>query len=296
MTIDDPGWGGLIGDEEKLPPGAPAPPRPADPAGSLLPPEQSSEGALLPPDLKKIEPPSPVQNRRLTLILVIIAVALGVVGGGAAGVIVALSGHHTTTTTFGGGSSTTTSGGGSSEPALLSVVPSALSGHCQEEPGGAFVTSSVTDEIACAAQTVSGSAADIVGYARFANSAAVSSYFNGMLSLNGLTSGSGDCATVQLSASTSNGSYCEGGYADSDGNSGDEVVFQGSSFDVGGSQGSSTTFCQTNFPGSTGVSVVLWTSPSDDSFGFALDCTDTSSQFVDGMQSNLVHAAYVLND
>jgi hypothetical protein len=304
---DDPGWGGLIGDEDGATPAEPSASQPpSEQPGGLLPPD-STPGSLLPPDLKKIEPPSPLQNRRLTLILVVIAISLGVVGGGAAGVIVALSGHHKTTTTTTASTTTTTAGGGGTttstaagntgnEPALLTVIPSALSGHCEQTPTSDFVTSSVTDEVACATEDVSGSSADIIGYARFANSSAVDAYFNSMLSLNKMSSGSGSCSNLQLSESSSNGTYCAGSYTDSDSNTGNEVLFEGTSFNVGGASGSSQTFCETDFPGSTGVSVVAWTSPADDSFGFALDCTDSSAEFVDGMQSDLVHAAYVLND
>ena len=298
MTIDDPGWGGLIGDDDKSAPAEPTPQPPADYGAEQVSPP-SDAGSLLPPDMKAVgPPPSPVQNRRLTMILVIIAVCLGVVGGGAAGVVVALSGHkaNTTTTTLSRGGTQPTTGGTGSSRTLIADAPSALSGTCQETPTSDFVTSSVTDEIACDTEAVSGSEADIIGYARFGSGAALDSYFNSMLSLNGLTGTAGDCTSEQLSGSGTNGTFCEGGYTDSNSVSGNELMFLGSSFTVGGAQGSSTTFCQANFPNSSGVSVVAWADHTDDTFGFALDCTASPTTFVDGMQSNLLHAAYELSD
>ena len=303
MTTDDPGWGGFISEDEHAPSAGLQDGQP----GGLLPPAQAEPhaGALLPPDLARIEPESPVRNRRLTFILVVIAIGLGIVGGGAAGFIVAFSGHHSTatTTTIGGGTTTTsaggtttTSAGGNSEPALIGVVPSALSGTCSQSTSADFVATSVVDQVACATQSVSGSSADLIGYARFGSASALDAYFSQLLAANQLSSGAGNCSNADLSGSAPGGSFCEGSYTDSNGNSGNELLLLGSAFNVGGASGSAAAACQSAFPGSSGVSIIAWTSPVDDSVGFGVDCTNSSTQFVDGMQSNLVNAAYALND
>jgi hypothetical protein len=312
MTIDDPGWGGFIGDE----PGEPLPATGPDTtagAEAEMPPDMG-------PDISPPEPAAPVADtgsrpprppasppKKGIPRAALIAVAAVVVVGGGVGIALALSGKKTptptttsTTTTSSNTSSTgptgNTGNGNSSEPSLISVVPTALSGRCEQVPTADFISTASTDEISCDAAEVSGSEADLIGYARFASSTKVGDYFSGLLKLNSLSANTGNCSSLTLSGSTSGGDYCASSYTDSDGNSGSELAFVGSSFQVGGADGSSTTFCEGEFPGSTGVSVVAWTSPSDDSFGFALDCTDSSTTFVDGMESDLVHADYVLGD
>jgi hypothetical protein len=271
MSIEDPGWGGFVEEE-------PAPSQPPPPATSPGPPA----------------PPSPRRTRTIVVALV----AVIVVAGAGTGVALTLSSKtsSTTTTTTTAASTTNTGNTGGGEPSLISVVPSALSGTCSATASSERVAAQVIDEIGCDAESVSGSSADFIGYARFASASAVSGYFSALLSSNSLTAGQGDCASVTLGGATSNGSYCEGSYTDSAGNSGEDVAFLGQSFDVGGSAGSTTAFCQANFPGSSGVSVVAWTSPGDDSVGFAVDCTASASSFVAGMLSNLVHGDYLLND
>jgi hypothetical protein len=304
MTIDDPGWGGFIGDE----PGEPVP-GPETTAGT---------GADMGPDIPQPAPPATDTGSRpprppatpakkgIPRAALIAVAAVVVIGGGVA-VALALSGKKpsttTTTTTTTSVSPTTSSTSGTttttlngSEPALLTVVPTALSGRCEQVQAAEFVSSAVTDEISCDAAEVSGSEADLIGYARLASSVKVGDFFSGLLKANSLAANTGDCSSLALSGSTSAGDYCASSYTDSDGNSGSELAFLGSSFQVGGPDGSAATFCESDFPGSTGVSVVAWTSPSDDSFGFAIDCTDSSSTFVDGMESDLVHADYVLGD
>lgn len=291
MSIDDPGWGGLIEEE----PGAPEPgaTEPAPPAAGQRPPGRAEPPA---------PPAPPARNRRRKILIV--AAAVVVLGGAGAGIALGLgsskpasSSTTTTTTTSAPGANTGGAGPtGAGEPSLIGVVPSALSGACSATPAANRVSSQATDEVGCDAEPVSGSSADFIGYVRFASASAASSYFSSVLDGNSLTSGTGDCGTASLSGTTSNGSYCEGSYSDSDGNSGQDLAFVGQSFDVGGPAGSTSAFCQSNFPGSSGASVVVWTSPGDDSAGFAVDCTSSTSSFVDGMLQNLVHADYVLND
>jgi hypothetical protein len=306
MTIDDPGWGGFIGDE----PGEPVPGPGAE--------TTAGAGADMGPDIS--QPPPPVTDKgsrpprppaspakkgipRVALI----AVAAVVVIGGGVGIAVALSGKKPSTTTTtttttsvspntSSTSATTTTTGNGSEPSLISVVPTALAGRCEQVQSAEFVSTAVTDEISCDAAEVSGSEADLIGYARFASSGEVGDFFSGLLKANSLSASTGNCSSLALSGSTSAGDYCASSYTDSDGNSGSELAFIGSGFQVGGTDGSAATFCESEFPESTGVSVVAWTSPSDDSFGFGIDCTDSSSTFVDGMESDLVHADYVLGD
>jgi hypothetical protein len=309
MTIDDPGWGGFIGDE------------PGEPLPATGPDTTPSAGADMGPDISPPEPAPPATTigsrppasppKKGIPRAALIAVAAVVVIGAGVGIALALGGKKTTTTTTttavtsttapGSSSSTSSTGptgttGNGGEPSLLSVVPTALAGHCEQVATGELISTSATDEISCDAAEVSGSAADLIGYARFASSAKVGDYFSGLLKLNSLSASTGNCSSLALSGSTAAGDYCASSYTDSDGNSGSELAFLGSSFQVGGSDGSSTAFCEANFPGGSGVSVVAWTSPSDDSFGFAIDCTASGSTFVDGMESDLVHADYVLGD
>jgi hypothetical protein len=305
MTIDDPGWGGIIGDEPGVPGPDPAAPEALAPDEAQVPPADSARGSSVytaPPAM----PPSPAQKtqRKRAVGAIIGAVAFLVIAGGSIGAVFAFKKSPSTTTTSSpSAGSTVTTAAGTTGPSgntgsgsLISVVPSALSGKCATVPSADFVTSSVTSAVSCDALGVSGSSADVIGYARFGSTAALSSYFSSLLSANSLSTGVGDCSTGSLTGTASSGNFCEGSYTDSAGNAGDELAFVGSAFNLGGAAGSTSAACQASFPGSTGASVVAWTSPSDDSFGFAVDCTASSASFVDGMESNLLHAAYTLND
>jgi hypothetical protein len=180
---------------------------------------------------------------------------------------------------------------------LLSVLPDSLDGHCAAVPATDYVTSTVTDEVICDSSDVVGAAAYAIGYSRFKTSEAVIQYFDGILSSNGLSAGTGDCLEEDLSGTPSaGGDYCEGSYEDDDGNTGWEVLYVGPGFDVGGSEGSSAAFCAKEAPGSSGTSMVIWTSPSDDSSGFAFDCSASTGTYIEDMQSNLIEGNYVLND
>lgn len=306
MTIDDPGWGGFIGEGDPdladVPTSEQAPPA-FDPAGPRTTPPRTAK-----------PPPTGGGGRRGIPKPALIAVAALVLVGGGVGAAIALSSSKspsTTTTTVAPGATgstgstgstgttgqtTTSSGTGGSEPAILGVVPSALSGVCTQTPTADRVSTAATDEVGCAAQTISGSSADLISFIRFPSSAVVSNYFSGLLQLNGLSANTGSCSNVTLSGSVSGGSFCEGTYTDSAGKSGSELIFVGSSFNVGGPAGSSSTFCSSTFPGSVGTTVVAWTVPSDDSVGFGVDCTDSTTSFAQGMQSNLVNDAFALND
>ena len=329
MTIDDPGWGGFIED------GAPETSVQADAEATSNvpphgPPATEQRAAEQPPI--GWQPPWPSTppsvgpaKRRLAPMIALIAAVLVIVGGGA-GAAIALTGSKSSPTTTqpsttqssttqpsttqssttqssttkpstSTSTSATAGGTGSAEPPLLSVIPTALSGTCKQASAADLASvAGAIEEIACNSASVSGSSADLIGYVRFRSTAALDGFFSHLLSLNQLSTSQGDCSSVTLSASTTAGEYCEGTYTDNLGNTGSELIFVGSDFNAGGPSGSAAAGCSTAFPNSNGVTVLVWTSPSDNSGGIGVDCTSSLTQFVNGMQSNLVAGNYGLND
>jgi hypothetical protein len=128
-------------------------------------------------------------------------------------------------------------------------------------------------------------------YARFQSAGSLAQFFQGALDGNGLVDGTGDCTTATLSGSAAAGDYCAGTYTDANGESGSEALFLGSSFEL---QGSTASVCSQFGLGGSGASVLIWTTPAKSLFGLGMDCTASTPQFVDGMETDLLDGNYDL--
>lgn len=171
----------------------------------------------------------------------------------------------------------------SSLTTLSSVLPSYITSDtdnaCEAQGSGDFVASGESGQELCDLSNNSSAIENYVLYAGFSTSGPATAYFNALLSGNGMTSGQGDCSTLNL-ANTSDGSsqYCQGGYT-TKGSSGSDLVFTGDNdFDLGnGTLISGLSECL----GSTSVDVVAFTDPTYTAVGVALDCQGGEAQQVD---------------
>jgi len=162
----------------------------------------------------------------------------------------------------------------SSLTSLASVLPSYITGNtddvCQTEGSDDFVASGESGQELCDMSNNSNVVEDYVLYAGFSTSGPATTYFNALLSGNGLTTGQGDCSSLSLAtASDGSSQYCEGGYT-TKGSSGSDLVFTGTNdFNLGnGTLVSGLPECL----GSTTVDVVAFTDPTYTAVGVALDC------------------------
>jgi hypothetical protein len=112
---------------------------------------------------------------------------------------------------------------------------------------------------------------DYVLFAGFSTDTPASTYFNTLLSGNGMQTGKGDCSSSLTLTTAADGSslYCEGSYTTGS-SSGYDFVFTGNNdFNLGnGTMISSLPECA----GSTSVDVVGFTDPTYTAVGVALDC------------------------
>ena len=171
----------------------------------------------------------------------------------------------------------------SSETSLASVLPSYITGSsddvCQSQSGGDLVAGGESAQELCDLSNNSDVVEDYVLYAGFSTSGTATTYFDTLLSANGMKEGQGDCSTLQLAtASDGSSQYCQGGYT-TKGGSGSDLVFTGSNdFNLGnGTLVSGLDECL----GSTTVDVVAFTDPGYTAVGVALDCEGGEYQAVD---------------
>jgi hypothetical protein len=162
----------------------------------------------------------------------------------------------------------------SSLTSLASVLPSYITGDtddvCQTQGSDDFVASGESGQELCDLSNNSNVVEDYVLYAGFSTSGPATTYFNALLSGNGMTNGQGDCSSLSLAtASDGSSQYCEGGYT-TKASSGSDLVFTGSNdFNLGnGTVVSGLSECL----GSTTVDVVAFTDPTYTAVGVALDC------------------------
>ena len=128
---------------------------------------------------------------------------------------------------------------------------------------------------------------DYVLYAGFPTETPATTYFNSLLSSNGMAAGQGSCQNLTLVNTTDDSSqYCEDAYTTSN-STGADFVFTGSpSFELGDSQAVSTLGAVCSNVNT--VDVVGFTDPTDAAVGIAISCLGSEedqqvdSDFVEG--------------
>lgn len=158
---------------------------------------------------------------------------------------------------------------------LANILPSYITGDstddiCTDEPSSSYLTAGATDEELCDMSANQNVDENYILYVGFPTETPATSYFNSLLSGNGMKAGQGDCSSLSLATAADGSSqYCEGSYTTS-GSGGSDFVFTGNNdFDLGNS---TTVSGLEECAGSTSVDVVGFTDPSYAAVGVALDC------------------------
>jgi hypothetical protein len=159
---------------------------------------------------------------------------------------------------------------------LSNLLPSYITGNtadsCSAEPSAAYVASGESGEQLCDLTQNSSAVEDYVLYAGFPTETPATTYFNSLLTSNGMAAGQGSCQNLTL-VNTSDGSsqYCEDAYTTS-ASSGADFVFTGNpNFQLGDSNPVSTLGAVCSNVNT--VDVVGFTDPTYAAVGIAISCS-----------------------
>jgi len=160
-------------------------------------------------------------------------------------------------------------------PSLISQMPSVFASQCVNHTSG-FVDQNETAQVICIGSNVPD--ADVIIYLQFDTPQDTVDYYqNTLLPANAMSFNQGDCSSATLSASTTNGTYCETTVDDSNGNAiGNSFLFDGIDFNIGdGTSLANYLFSPPAIcPGTaSGFGVVGWNINSENLVGLAISCT-----------------------
>jgi len=178
--------------------------------------------------------------------------------------------HPTTTTT-----SPSSSGPMDLQSNIPAYIKSNSNDSCTNLGSSSFTTTQASEETLCDLTGNTSAAEDFVLYTQFQSQSDEKSYYQSILTGNGLQTSQGDCTTLgTVTAAGDVGQYCEEGYSGALAK-GEFFIFDGDPGFAFGNQNDVTSVCNTN---PSAAAVVGWADDNNFVVGFAFACDDANSQ------------------